>query len=157
MNIELLEKILPPKTITEVLNYVLISLLLTVLVLFFVLIYHKLSIEFTERRRRRLRSRYSSYLRKFLLGRDGTVIRPRSKLGYEVLSALCIEKLQTSPEDDQEIIKHYIRGSFIAEYYRKMAESSAMPKRFHAIKRLGYFSFSSSIFCFVFSISLSIN
>jgi hypothetical protein len=140
MNIDLLEKILPPKTVTDVLNYVLLSLLFTVFALFFILIYHKLSIEFTERRRRRLRARYSSYLRKFLLGRDGTVVRPRSKLGYEVLSALCIEKLQTSSEFDHDAIKHYIRGSFIAEYYRKMAESSSMPKRFHAIKRLGYFS-----------------
>jgi len=140
MKVEFLEKILPPQTIREVLDYVLISLLVTVLLLFFILIFHKLSIEFAERRRRRLRSRYSSYMRKFLLGRDGTVVRPRTKLGYEVLSALCIEKLQTSSEDDQEIIKHYIRGSFIAEYYRKMAESSSMPKRFHAVKRLGNFS-----------------
>ena len=135
-----MEKIIPPQTMRDVLDYVLISLLVTVVLLFFLLIFHKLSIEFTERRRRRIRARYSSYMRKFLLGRDGTVVRPRSKLGFEVLSALCIEKLQTSSDEDQEIIKHYIRASFIAEYYRKMTESSSMPKRFHAIKRLGYFS-----------------
>ena len=140
MKVELLEKIIPPQTMREVLDYVLISLLVTVVLLFFLLIFHKLSIEFTERRRRRIRARYSSYMRKFLLGRDGTVVRPRSKLGFEVLSALCIEKLQTSSDEDQEIIKHYIRASFIAEYYRKMTESSSMPKRFHAMKRLGYFS-----------------
>jgi len=140
MKVELLERILPPQTIRDVLDYVLISLLVTVLLLFFILIFHKLSIEFTERRRRRLRARYQSYMRKHLLGRDGTIVRPRSKLGHEVLSALCIEKLQTASEDDREEIRQYIRGSFIAEYYRKMAESSSMPKRFHAIKRLGNFS-----------------
>ncbi len=140
MKVEALERILPPQTIQGVLNYVLILLLVTVLVLFFILIFHKLSIEFTERRRRHLRTRYRAYMRKFLLGRDGTIVRPRSKLGHEVLSALCIEKLQTSSEEDTEEIKQYIRGSFIAEYYRRMAESSAMPKRFHAVKRLGNFS-----------------
>jgi len=140
MKVELLERILPPQTIKDVLDYVLILLLITVVLLFFILIFHKLSIEFTERRRRRLRARYQSYIRRYLLGRDGTIVRPRSKLGHEVLSALCIEKLQTCSEDDQEEIEQYIRGSFIAEYYRKMAESSSMPKRFHAIKRLGNFS-----------------
>jgi len=68
------------------------------------------------------------------------IVSPRSKLGHEVLSALCIEKLQTAPEEDQEIIKQYIRDSSLVDHYRKMAESSAMPKRFHAIKRLGNFS-----------------
>jgi hypothetical protein len=124
----------------SVLNYVLISLFVTVLLLFFILIFHKLFIEFTERRKRHLHSRYSSSMRKFLLGRDGMIVSPRSKLGHEVLSALCIEKLQSAPEEDQEIIKQYIRGSSLVDYYRKMAESSAMPKRFHAIKRLGNFS-----------------
>ena len=140
MQVELLEKILPPQTIRDVLDYVLISLFVTVLVLFFFLIFHKLSIEFTERRRRHLRSRYSSYIRKFLLGRNGKIVRPRSKLGHEVLSALCIEKLQTASEEDQEMIRQYIQGSFVVEYYRKMNKSSSMPKRFHAVKRLGNFS-----------------
>ena len=140
MKVELLEKILPPQTVQGVLNYVLISLFVTVMLLFFILIFHKLFIELTERRKKHLHSKYSSCLRKFLLGRDGMIVSPRSKLGYEVLSALCIEKMQSAPEEDQEIIKQYIRGSSLMEYYRKMADSSAMPKRFHAIKRLGNFS-----------------
>lgn len=126
--------------VEAILNYVLISLFVTVLLLFFILIFHKLVIEFTERRKKHLHTRYSSFMRKYLLGRDGMIVSPRSKLGHEVLSALCIDKLQTAPEEDQEIIKQYIRDSSLVNYYRKMAESSAMPKRFHAIKRLGYFS-----------------
>ena len=126
--------------IEAVLNYVLISLFVTVLLLFFILIFHKLVIEFTERRKKRLHSRYTTSMRKYLLGRDGMIVSPRSKLGHEVLSALCIDKLQTAPEEDQEIVKQYIQDSTLVSYYRKMAESSAMPKRFHAIKRLGYFS-----------------
>ena len=140
MKVDLLDRILPPQTVQGVLNYVLICLFVTVMLLFFILIFHKLFIELTERRKKHLHSRYSSCLRKFLLGRDGMIVNPRSRLGYEVLSALCIEKMQSAPEEDQEIIKQYIRGSSLVDYYRKMAESSAMPKRFHAIKRLGNFS-----------------
>ncbi len=139
MKVEFLERILPPQTIREVLDFVLLSLFLTVVIFLFILIFHKLYIEFTERRRKRLRSRYSAYFRKYLLGRDGTVVRPRTKLGHEVLSSFCIEKLQTSSDEDQEMIRQYIRGSSIVEYYCKMAESSSMPKRFHAVKRLGNF------------------
>jgi len=124
----------------SVLYYVVISLFVTVLLLFFTLIFHKLFIEFTERRKRHLHSRYSSCMRKYLLGRDGVIVIPRSRLGFEVLSALCIEKFQTAPEEEQEIIKQYIRGASLVNYYQKMAESSAMPKRFHAIKRLGNFT-----------------
>ena len=127
-------------TFESVLFYVVISLFVTVLFLFFILIFHKLFIEFAERRKRHLHSRYSSCMRKYLLGRDGMIVIPRSRLGYEVLSALCIEKFQSAPEEDQEIIKQYIRGASLVNYYQKMAESSAMPKRFHAIKRLGNFS-----------------
>jgi len=140
MQPELLNKILPPHMIKDVLNYVLISLFVTVVILFFVLIFHKLSIELQERRRRRLRARYSAYMRKFFLGRDGTIVRPRTKLGCETLASLCIDKLETSSQEDQSIIQQYIRGSFIVEHFRKMAESSSLPKRFHAIKTLGYFS-----------------
>jgi hypothetical protein len=140
MDIKLLDQILPPHTIREVLNFALITLLLTVIVLFFILILHKLLIEFAEKRRSRLRSKYSAYFRKFLLGRDGTIVRPKTRLGFEALSAFCIEKLQTSSDEEQELIKQYIRGSFIVEYYCDMAESSSMPKRFHAIKRLGNFT-----------------
>jgi hypothetical protein len=140
MNSELLNKILPPQMMKDVLYITLIVLLVTVVVLFFFLVFHKLAIELNERRKRRYRARYSAYMRKFLLGRDGTVIRPRTKLGCETLASLCIDKLETSSQEDQGIIRHYIRGSFIVDYFRKMAESSAMPKRFHAIKTLGYFS-----------------
>lgn len=140
MQPELLNKILPPHMMKDVLNYVLISLAVTVVVLFFILIFHKLFIELQERRRRRYRARYSAYMRKYLLGRDGTIVRPRTKLGCETLASLCIEKLEKSSYEDQAIIQQYIRGSFIVESFRKMAESSSMPKRFHAIKTLGYFS-----------------
>lgn len=126
--------------VEAVLNYVSISLFVTVLLLFFILVFHKLYIEFTERRKRHLQSRYSTCMRKYLLGRDGMIVSPRSRLGCEVLSALCIEKLQTAPEEEQDIIKQYIRGSSLVNHYRGMAESAAMPKRFHAIKRLGNFS-----------------
>ncbi len=140
MKVELLEKIIPPQTMRDVLDYVLISLLVTVLLLFLLLIIHKLSIEFIERRRKHLRSKYTFLMRKYLLGRDGTILRPRSKLGFEVLSALCIEKLQSASEEDQDMIKQYLRDSLVRDYYCKMAESASMPKRFHAIKRLGNFS-----------------
>lgn len=126
--------------VDAVLNYVLISLFVTVLLLFLILVFHKLFIEFTERRKKRLHSRYSTCLRKYLLGRDGMVVSPRSQLGCEVLSALCIEKLQAAPEEDQDVIKQYIRSATLVNHYRKMAESPAMPKRFHAVKRLGHFS-----------------
>jgi len=140
MNSELLNKILPPQMMKDVLYIVLIALFVTVVVLFFFLIFHKLAIELKERRRRRYRTRYSAYMRKFLLGRDGTIIRPKTKLGYETLASFCIDKLETSSQEEQSIIRHYIRGSFIVDYFRKMAGSSSMPKRFHAIKTLGYFS-----------------
>jgi hypothetical protein len=140
MKVELLEKIIPPQTMRDVLDYVLISLFATVLLLFLLLIFHKLSIEFIERRRKHLRSKFSSLMRKYLLGRDGTVVRPRSKLGYEVLSAFCIEKLQFASQEDQDVIRQYLRDSTVRDFYCKMAESASMPKRFHAIKRLGNFS-----------------
>ena len=140
MNSELLNAILPPQMMKDVLYIVLIALLVTVVVLFFFLVFHKLAIELNERRKRRYRARYSAYMRKFLLGRDGTIVRPRTKLGCETLASLCIDKLETSSQEDQNIIRHYVRGSFIVDHFRKMAESSAMPKRFHAIKTLGYLS-----------------
>jgi hypothetical protein len=140
MNSELLNKILPSQMMKDVLYIVLISLLVTVVLLFLFLVFHKLAIEWKERRKRRYRARYSAYMRKFLLGRDGTIIRPKTKLGCETLASLCIDKLETSSQEDQSIIRHYIRGSFIVDYFRKMAESSSMPKRFHAVKTLGYFS-----------------
>jgi hypothetical protein len=140
MDLQLLDRILPSQAIKEILNYVLILLLVTVVLLFFILVFHKLFTEFKERRRQRLRSKYSGYFRKFLLGRDGTIIRPRTKLGYEVLSSFCIEKLQKSPDEDQELIKQYIRGSSMVDYFSKRAECSSIPKRFHAVKRLGHFA-----------------
>ncbi len=140
MGTKWLDRILPSQTMSDVLNYVLISLLVTVVVLLFILIFHKLSTELRERRRRRLRARYSAYMRKFFLGRDGTVIRPRTKLGYETLASLCIDKFETSSQEDQWIYQQYIRGASLVDYYQKMARSSSLPKRFHAIKTLGYFA-----------------
>lgn len=129
-----------PMNVESILYYVVISLFVSVLILFFLLIFHKLFIEITERRKRHLHAKYTSCIRKFLLGRDGVIVKPRSKLGCEVLSSLCIEKLQASSDEDLEIIQQYIRGASLAKYYQKMANSSSMPKRFHAIKRLGNFS-----------------
>jgi hypothetical protein len=140
MNSELLNKILPPQMMKDVLYIVLIALLVTVVILFFFLVFHKLAIELNERRKRRYRAKYSAYIRKFFLGRDGTIVRPKTKLGCETLASLCIDKLESASQEDQSIFRHYIRGSFIVDYFRKMAESPSMPKRFHAIKTLGYFS-----------------
>jgi len=124
----------------SVLEIVLILLLASVVLLFFLLITHKLGTDFRDWKRRRLKTRYAAYLRKFLLGRDGTILYPRGKLAYATLSSLCIERLESSSREDRALVQHYIRGARLVEYYRKRAGSSSLPKRFHAIKTLGYFA-----------------
>lgn len=139
MNTGSLTQIFPPELMEQALLYVLVFFAATVGLLLFVLVVHKVAVEFRRRRKRRLRSRYRAYLRKYMLGRDGTVVRPRTKWAYEALASLCIDRLRHASEDDRLLIEDYIRGSSLLEFYQKMASSSSVAKRFHAVRRLGFF------------------
>ncbi len=133
------ESFIPPYIVGGAVFYVLILLFLTVILTLFILIFHKARIEYRERKKNRLMSKYNHHLKKYMFRITKDIKKPKTKLGAEALSLMCIDLLESVDEFDETRLKDFIKDSSLVSYYKKMAKSSLLSKRFHAIKKLGFF------------------
>ena len=118
---------------------IMILLLLTVAITLFILIFHKIHIERKAGKKNRLKSKYEHHLKKYLQRIKQDIKKPKTKLGTEALSLACIDLLDSVDEFDESRLKDFIKDSSLVPYYKKMAKSSSLSKRFHAIRKLGFF------------------
>jgi HEAT repeat protein len=123
--------------VRELLLAVILFMLSIIVVLFAVLIIHKLYVEHRSRRYGRLKSRYIGQLGKRLFDGDVRLDKPERYHEYDAWADVVAEMLANCLGETAERIKDEARGLNLGNYYREMAHTRSWMRRFIAVEKLG--------------------
>jgi hypothetical protein len=128
-----------PYLLKEFLIYCIYFLAVTVLVLFIILVIHKLHIERREKKKQKYTSEYMPLISQYIDGGSLKIKQPENNLQYNAFADVCINMFSKVPEEKKEKLKMLIRETSALEHYKRRAASSSWTKRFFAVEMLGFF------------------
>lgn len=123
--------------VREMLVAVVSVMLLFVVVLFAVLVMHKLYVEKRARRSRRLREQFTSVMAKRLFDRKVRVETPTKDDEYEAWGDVIAEMMTGCSGETVDHLREEARELALDAHFREMAQSRSWIKRFIAIEKLG--------------------
>ena len=134
-----LSGLIPSYVLKEILLYATLFLSVTVLMLFMTLVFHKISREGKETKKKHLKNEYNLEINQYLARGKSNLKWPKTKLEYESLGETCIDLLLSLSPESKNKLKELIKVLPLIEYYKRLAKSSSWIKRFYAIEKLGFF------------------
>jgi HEAT repeat protein len=129
-----------PFLLKEYLIYLVYFFGISVLLLFIILIVHKVYTEKRAEKKKRLYDQYAFMLEAYLTDNSPFPEKPAGSLQYEVFADVCIDTLALNERDDADRVRDLLDELSAVDHFQSLARSSSWTKRYYAIEILGFFS-----------------
>ncbi len=129
-----------PFLLKEYLIYLVYILGISALLLFVILIVHKIYTEKRAEKKKRLYNQYSSMIEAYLKDNTQVSEKPVRNIQYEAFADFCIDTLALNEDGNADRIRSLLNEISAVDHFQRLAGSSSWTKRYYAIETLGFFA-----------------